>query len=99
MAESTSYKLGPDVASDEVLRDSMGRIVNDHYVAEAVEDALSAARGRGRPSLSKSGESPLLRVRLSRDLDDAVRQAAERAGASRADWVRQVLDDASRMAG
>jgi hypothetical protein len=28
-------------------------------------DALLKVRGRGRPSLSESGESPLLRVRLS----------------------------------
>ncbi len=54
---------------------------------------------RGRPSLSESGESPLLRVRLSRELDDAVRKAAQEAGASRSDWVRQALDEASRKAG
>ena len=54
---------------------------------------------RGRPSLSESGESPLLQVRLSRELDDAVRKAAQEAGVSRSDWVRQVLDEASRKAG
>lgn len=96
MAKHTTYKLGPDVADTEILRDSHGRVIDDDYVEAAVTDALSKARGRGRPSLSQSGESPLLRVRLSRDLDDAVRKAAEEAGASRADWVRQVLADASR---
>lgn len=96
MAERTTYKLGTDVADTEILHDRHGRVVDDDYVESAVTDALRNARGRGRPSLSQSGESPLLRVRLSRDLDDAVRRAAEEAGASRADWVRQVLADASR---
>ena len=54
---------------DEVLRDSEGRVVDDAYMESAV-DGIGKARKRGRPSLSKSGESPLLRVRrtLSRTL-------------------------------
>ncbi len=99
MAKPTTYKLGSDIPDTEVLRDRRGRIVDDDYVQEAVRDALQKARGRGRPSLSDSGESPLLRVRLSRALNDAVSKAADKAGASRADWVRQVLTDASRKAG
>jgi predicted HicB family RNase H-like nuclease len=98
MAKTTIYKLGPDVAAGEARRDSQGRVVDDDYVAEAVADALVKVRGRGRPSLSESGESPLLRVRLSHELDDAIRKAAEAAGASRAEWVRQILGDASRTA-
>jgi hypothetical protein len=94
MAEKTRFVQGPDVAEGEVLRDSKGRVVDDTYVAAAVADALR--RVRGRPSLSESGESPLLRVRLSRDLDDAVSHAAERAGKSRSEWVRQVLAQAAR---
>ena len=94
MAKKTRYVQGADVPSHQVLHDSKGRVVDDVYVEGAVEDALR--RVRGRPSLSASGESPLLRVRLSRDLDDAVRHAAQRAGQSRADWVRQVLTQASR---
>jgi predicted HicB family RNase H-like nuclease len=89
MAEKTHYVPGSDVPDDETLRDSKGRVIDDDYVEAAVGDALR--RVRGRPSLSESGESPLLRVRISRDLDDAVRQAAQRAGKSRAEWVRQVL--------
>lgn len=84
---------GSDVADDEVLRDSKGRVVDDAYVEGAVDDALR--RLRGRPSLSESGESPLLRVRLPRELDDAVRRAAVHAGTSRAEWVRRVLADAT----
>ena len=98
MAKRDNYSLGPDVPDTETLRDSVGRVVDDEYVDSAVEDALTKVRGRGRPSLSESGESPLLRVRLSKELDDAVRRAAERAGESRSDWVRHVLDEATRRA-
>lgn len=97
-SEPTKYTLGPDVAEDEKLHDSQGRLIDDAYVDAAVEDAITQIRGRGRPSLSASGESPLLRVRLSRELDDAVRRAAKRSGASRSDWVRRVLDDAANRA-
>ena len=99
MKRAIRYRLGPDVGDEEVLQDHRGRVVDDRYVKEAVEDALQTVRGRGRPSLSQSGESPLLRVRLSQDLDEAVRRAAEQSGASRADWVRRVLFEASRRAG
>lgn len=98
MNKPTRYQLGTDVAEDEELRDSQGRLVDDVYVAAAVEDAIAQVHGRGRPSLSSSGESPLLRVRLSRELDDAVRRAAERSGASRSEWVRSVLDAAANRA-
>jgi predicted HicB family RNase H-like nuclease len=99
MAKRTTYTLGSDVPNSEVLRDSKGRIVDDEYVEVSVRDALKQARGRGRPSLSESGESPLLRVRLSSDLDAAVRKAAEKAGTSRSDWVRQILAEATRKTG
>lgn len=99
MVKRPTYTLGSDVSDDEALRDTHGRVVDDAYVDAAVEDAVRHVRGRGRPSLSESGESPLLRVRLSRELDDAVRKAAQEAGTSRSDWVRQVLDEASRRAG
>lgn len=99
MKSPVRYRLGSDVGDKEALQDRRGRVVDDRYVEEAVDDALQTVRGRGRPSLSQSGESPLLRIRLSRDLDDAVRRAAERSGASRADWVRRVLSEASRRAG
>jgi predicted HicB family RNase H-like nuclease len=99
MAKHTTYILGSDVPDSEALRDSKGRVVDEDYVEAAVQDALRKARGRGRPSLSESGESPLLRVRLSSDLDAAVRRAAEKAGTSRSDWVRNVLAEATRKTG
>ena len=99
MTKQPSYTLGPDVPVDEELRDSQGRLVDERYVDEAVDDALEKVRGRGRPSLSHTGESPLLRVRVSRELDDAVRRAAEEAGITRSEWVRHTLEQASRKTG
>lgn len=99
MSKHTTYSLGPDVPDTETLRDSVGRVIDDAYVDAAVEDAIRQVRGRGRPSLSEAGESPLLRVRISRELDEAVRKAAKDAGASRSEWVRQALDDAARRTG
>lgn len=99
MEKSVRYRLGPDIAPGEVLHDSRGRVVDDAYVDAAVNEAIARVRGRGRPSLSASGESPLLRVRLSRDLDDAVRRAADRSGDTRSEWVRRVLGDAVERTG
>lgn len=66
----TTYRLGADVPAGQILRDSKGREVDEDYVDAAVEDAIEHVRGRGRPSLSKTGESPLLRVRISREVAD-----------------------------
>ena len=98
-AKPRSRKVSATVGRNEVLRDSQGRVIDDEYVDRAVEGAIAYVRGRGRPSLSESGESPLLRVRVSRDLDTAVRAAAERSGESISDWVRDALDRATRMSG
>lgn len=98
MTKQPKYTLGPDIAEGEELRDSQGRLVDDVYIESAVVDAIAQARGRGRPSLSTSGESPLLRVRLSRELDEAVRRAAAQSGDSRSEWVRRVLDEAANRA-
>jgi hypothetical protein len=98
MAKRDRYVPGPDVEDDETLRDSAGRVVDAAYVDAAVADAITTVRGRGRPSLSDAGESPLLRVRISKELDQAVRRAAENAGESRSDWVRHVLDEAVHRA-
>lgn len=99
MSKTNTYQLGADVPEAEVLHDSQGRVVDEAYVQGAVVEALTRVRGRGRPSLSESGESPLLRVRISRELDEAVRKAADDAGASRSQWVRRVLDEATHRAG
>jgi hypothetical protein len=96
MAKRAAYKPGRDVLASEALGDSRGRLIDDDYVDAAVEDARRQVRGRGRPSLSEAGESPLLRVRLPRDLDEAIRQAAQDAGTTRSEWVRRVLAGATR---
>lgn len=98
MSREPAYSPGPDIPDDAILRDRQGRVVDDDYAQAAAEEALATIRGRGRPSLSEAGESPLLRVRLSRDLDEAISRAAEHAGQSRADWVRQALTQATRKA-
>ena len=99
MSKVGTYRLAADVPETEVLRDSKDRVVDEAYVHGAVAEALTRVRGRGRPSLSESGDSPLLRVRISRDPDEAVRKAADDAGATRSEWVRRVLDDATHRAG
>jgi hypothetical protein len=97
MANRPTYTLGPDIPDDEVLVDSKGRVIDDAYVDRAVEDARQHVR-RGRPSLSESGESPLLRVRVSRELENAVRDAASAAGLSVPEWVRKTLGKAAHKA-
>jgi hypothetical protein len=99
LTKRTSYTLEPDIPVGEELRDSKGRVIDEGYVVAGVEDARVTVRGRGRPSLSQAGESPLLRVRLSRELAAAVRRAAENAGTSRSEWVRHALSEASRKTG
>ena len=98
MTAKPRRKLSPTVGRNEVLRDSRGRVIDDDYVEGAVESAVEYVRGRGRPSLSESGESPLIRVRVSRDLDAAVREAAQTSGESVSDWVRHVLEHAAHGA-
>lgn len=98
MARRTTYTPGPDVGDNEILRDRQGRVIDDAYAGAAAEEAIAAVRGRGRPSLSQSGESPLLRVRLSRELDADISRAAQQAGTTRADWVRHALAQAARKA-
>jgi hypothetical protein len=67
---------GTKVRRSEALRDSRGQIIDDPYVEGTVDNALEHVRGRGCPSLSRTGKSPLLRVRVSRGLETAVREAA-----------------------
>lgn len=91
MTNKSKYVLGADIGEDEQVRDRSGRLIDDHYAAAAAEDALEHVARRGRPSLSQSGESPMLRVRLPRELDEAVTEAARSAGTSRSEWVRRTL--------
>ena len=55
MAKRTTYRLGPDVPETETLRDRKGRVVDDRYVSEAVEDAVRKARRRARAPATRRG--------------------------------------------
>lgn len=78
MNKRTSCTLGPDLAAGEVLRDDAGRSsVTSTFRRATVDAARAHVCGRGRPSLSQAGGSPLFRVRLPAELDQAVRRAAE----------------------
>jgi hypothetical protein len=96
MTTKPRRKPSSTIRRGEVLRDSRGRVIDDEYVDRAVEGAVAYVRGRGRPSLSEAGESPLLRVRVSRDLDEAVRVAARASGTTVSEWVRNTLGEAAR---
>lgn len=96
MTAKPRRKCSSTVGRNEVLRDSRGRAIDDEYVKGGVEDAIGYVRGRGRPSLSSSGESPLLRVRVSRELQAAVQDAAAASGESTPAWVRRTLARAAR---
>lgn len=96
------FVLGRDIPDDEVVYDSQGRVVDDAYVDRAIEDMHRRYPLPGRPSLSgagESGESPMLRVRLPRELAEAVDRAAKSANTSRSEWVRRALADGVRRAG
>lgn len=89
-------KAAATVGRGEVLRDSRGRVVDDAYVDDSVEDALQQVRGRGRPSLSESGVAVAARPGVSRDLDAAVREAAHQSGETFSDRLRRTLERATR---
>lgn len=102
MTGKVRYILGPDIPDDEPFYDSQGRLVDDDYVRRAVEEARRQVEARGRPSLSASGEpgeSPMLRVRLPRELAEAVDRAAKGANTSRSEWVRRALAETLRRTG
>lgn len=48
MAERTKYRIGPDVTTDDALRDSRGLLVDEHYAERAAADALQQVHERGR---------------------------------------------------
>jgi hypothetical protein len=98
MTARPTRKLRATVGAGEVLLDSRGRAIDPDYVDGAAQSAVEYVRGRGRPSLSNTGESPLLRVRVSRDLEAAVRQAARASDQTVSSWIRRVLERAARPA-
>lgn len=77
------------------MRDSHSRRVD----ADVHRDGVRGVDARTRSTIAVGvGESPLLRARISRDLDEAVHKAADTAGASRLEWVPRALDEATHRA-
>jgi predicted transcriptional regulator len=52
---------------------------------------VEGLRGRGRPRLGKSGESPVIPVRMDEELLAALTERAERDGVSRSEAIRDAV--------
>ena len=78
-----------DIADEEIVQDSHGRVIDDDYVDRAV---VEVRRLRGRPSLSgRPGVSRSVQIRFDEQTHDSVREAARAAGVSASEWVRQAV--------
>lgn len=60
-----------------------------------LDEALNAMRPPGRPSLSTSGSSPVIRVRVPRGMHNAIERIIRETGVDRASWLRQALREAA----
>lgn len=85
-----------DPSVDVVLEPS-GRSYDDAYLDELADEAERLGPPqvrRGRPPLGamSGGHSPRLSTRVPQDVNDAVRAAAEREGATPAQWLRQAIE-------
>ncbi len=83
--------------SVDVVRDPSGRSYDDAYLDELADEAERLGPPqvrRGRPPLgaTSGGHSPRLSTRVPQDVNDAVRAAAEREGATPAQWLRQAIE-------
>jgi hypothetical protein len=94
----TSVAEGSDFnPSVDVLRDPSGRSYDDAYLDELADEAERLGPPqvrRGRPPLgaTSGGHSPRLSTRVPRDVDEAVRAAAEREGVTPAQWLREAIE-------
>lgn len=59
---------------------------------------VEGLRGRGRPRLGKSGESPVIPVRMDEELLDALTERAEHDGVSRSEAIREAVRAWTRAA-
>ncbi len=83
--------------SVDVVRNPSGRSYDDAYLDELADEAERLGPPqvrRGRPPLgaTSGGHSPRLSTRVPQDISDAVRAAAEREGATPAQWLRQAIE-------
>lgn len=82
--------------SADVVNDPSGRPYDDAYVHELAEEAERQGPPpvrRGRPPLGSTvgGHSPRLSTRVPKDVEDAVRVAADREGVTPAQWLREAI--------
>ncbi|MCL2541079.1 MAG: ribbon-helix-helix protein, CopG family [Nocardioidaceae bacterium] len=81
-----------DVDLDEtVIVDRDGRRITEADAVERSEELLAKSRG-GRPSMSKSGRSPQIGVRLPVGLDARLRERAAREHKRPSEIVREALE-------
>jgi hypothetical protein len=52
---------------------------------------VEGLRGRGRPRLGKSGESPVIPVRMDQELLEALTERAAHDGVSRSEAIREAV--------
>jgi predicted HicB family RNase H-like nuclease len=92
----SKYTLGPDVPPDELVRDSKGNVIDEDYIAQAVQDVHDAVAGR--PSLSSQGTSPRVSFRVPTDVREAAERLANREGVSLSELARRALEERVRNA-
>jgi hypothetical protein len=86
------YVAGPDVDLDaEVVLDKEGRRIDQAY-ADRVIAGADAVRPVGRPSLSKTGTSPQIAVRLEAETYARVVELAKSRGVSVAAVARDAVE-------
>ena len=98
----TTHKIGPDYdpTTDEVIYDSKGNPITQDYIdtlaaeAETGYDLESLTPVKfGRPSLSRTGDSPQIRFRISSETRAKATQLAEHEGKTLSELARAALDD------
>jgi hypothetical protein len=76
MARQTAYSPGPDIGADEIVRDRLGRVVDDAYAESAAEEAM-AAGGVVLARRQRAGWLPWSRPRNQPDCQPRRKSAAE----------------------
>lgn len=84
--------------SVDVVGDPSGRSYDDAYLDELADEAERLGPPklrRGRPPVGAAtvrGHSPRLSTRVPKDIDEAVRAAAESKGVTPAQWLREAIE-------
>lgn len=85
-------RVSPPHASEAAAKEA-GRALLREVLGTDDLDALAQMSTRGRPSLSKdsAGQSPMLRVRLSQELNNAIESLAQHKKQKKSEVVRSLL--------